>query len=40
VLTYRVIEKLAALEADGEERLSVPVFSTSRLAEYFIRDRS
>lgn len=40
VLTYRFIEKLAAMEADGEERLSVPVFSTSRLAEYFMSDKS
>jgi len=40
VLTYRFIEKLVALEADGEERLSVPVFSTSRLAEYFMNDKS
>jgi len=40
LLTYRFIEKLVALEEDGEERLSVPVFSTSRLAEYFTAIRS
>jgi len=40
VLTYRFIEKLVALEEDGDERLSVPVFSTSRLAQYFMTNDS
>lgn len=40
VLTYRFIEKLVALEEDGDERLAVPVFSTSRLAEYFMSKSS
>lgn len=35
-LTYRFIEKLVELEEDAQVRLSVPVYSTSRLAEYFL----
>jgi hypothetical protein len=40
VLTYRFIEKLVAMEEDDEQKLSVPVFSISTLATYFMADRS
>ena len=40
MLTYRFIEKLVALEEGQEERLIVPVFSTSSLAMYFTNQES
>jgi hypothetical protein len=40
VLTSRFIEKLVALEEGEEDRLAVPVYSASPLAEYFGNHRS
>lgn len=40
VLTYRFIEKLVALQEGHGERLTVPVFSISPLATYFINSPS